>query len=269
MPTRTLTKRALAAPLAVLALGLVVAGCGDDDGDGPASPAPATSAQPAPVLSFATPPPASISGNVATFDVAANGVAIVPANGDTSGATGHFHVFVDRPVPGPGEVIPGETGIIHTTDGRVTLSGLTTGRHRIAVVLGDGTHRRIGSLVVEADVMVQGPSVVLAAPATVAAGEAVTIEAGVDGLRLTAADGDRSGQSGHLHFFVDRAPTPAGQPIPREDGIIHTTETKVSIPGLAPGVHTVWVVAGDGVHVPLAGPVMAKTTFVVRAEEAL
>jgi hypothetical protein len=268
MPTRTLTQRALAAPLTVLALGLGVAACGDDDVDGRASPGPAGSAQPPPVLSFASPPPASPPGNVATFEVAANGIGIVAADGDTSGATGHFHVFVDRPLPGPGEVISSDPGIIHTTDGRVTLSGLTRGRHHVAVVLGDGTHRRIGSHVVETDVTVEGPSVVLSAPASVAAGETVTVEARVDGLRLTAADGDRSGQSGHLHYFVDRAPTPAGQPIPREDGIIHTTETQVSIPGLLPGVHTIWVVAGDGVHVPLGGPVMAKTTFVVRAEDA-
>ena len=264
MITRTLTKRVLAAPLAALALGLVVAGCGDDDGDGRAAPATAASAQPAPPLVFTSPPAGSISGNVVTFEVAANGLSIVAANGDTSGATGHFHVFVDRPVPAPGEVIPREAGIIHTTDSRVTLSGLTAGRHHIAVVLGDGVHRRIGSHVVEADVMVHGPSLVLSAPATAAAGEPVTVEARVDGLRLTPADGDRSGQTGHLHFFVDRPPTPAGQPIPREDGIIHTTETNVSLPGLAPGEHTVWAVAGDGVHVPLGPPVMAKTTFVVQ-----
>lgn len=264
MPTRTLTKRAIAAPLAMLTLALVVSGCGDDDGEGRASRPPPASAQPAPPLSFASPPPASISGNVATFDLAANGVTIVAANGDTSGATGHYHVFVDRPVPAPGELIPRETGIIHTTESQVTVPGLTTGRHRIAVILGDGTHRRIGSHAVEADVMVQGPSVVLSAPANVTAGDAITIEARVDGLRLTPADGDRSGQTGHLHFFVDRPPTPADQPIPREDGIIHTTETTVSIPGLAPGEHTVWVVVGDGLHMPLASPVVAKTTFMVQ-----
>ncbi len=264
MTTRTLTKRVLAAPLAALVLGLLVAGCGDDDGESRAAPAPAASAQPAPPLVFTSPPAASISGNVATFEVAANGLSIVAANGDTSGATGHFHVFVDRPLPEPGEVIPREAGIIHTTDNRVTLSGLATGRHRIAVVLGDGAHRRIGSHAAEANVLVQGPSVALSAPATVAAGDPVTIEARVDGLRLTAADGDRSGQTGHLHFFVDRPPTPTDQPIPREDGIIHTADATVSIPGLAPGEHTVWVVAGDGIHLPLAGPVMARTTFVVQ-----
>jgi hypothetical protein len=263
MPTRTLTGRALVAPLAALALGLVVSGCGDDDGGGRASPAPSALTPSAP-LSFTSPPAPSVAGNVATFELAANGVGIVAANGDTSGKTGHFHVFVDRPVPGPGEVIPSDPGIIHTTDNRVTLSGLTTGRHGIAVVLGDGTHRRLGSDAVEADVMVQGPSVMLSAPATVAAGEPVTIEARVDGLRLTPADGDRSGRTGHLHFFVDRPPTPADQPIPREDGIIHTTETTVSIPGLASGPHTVWVVAGDGVHAPLTPSVMAKTTFIVQ-----
>ena len=264
MTTRTLTKRALAASLAALVVGLGAAGCGDDDGNGRAGPATAAAAQPAPPLVFTSPPAGSISGNVVTFEVAANGLSIVAANGDTSGATGHFHVFVDRPVPASGEVIPREAGIIHTTDSRVTLSGLTAGRHHIAVVLGDGVHRRIGPHVVEADVMVHGPSVVVSAPPTVAAGEPVTIDARVDGLHLTPADGDRSGQTGHLHFFVDRPPTPADQPIPREDGIIHTTETTVSIPGLASGPHTVWVVAGDGVHAPLTPSVMAKTTFIVQ-----
>jgi hypothetical protein len=79
-----------------------------------------------------------------------------------------------------------------------------------------------------------------------------------------AANGDTSGKTGHLHLFVDRDPTPAGQPIPKEAGIIHTTETTVNVPGLAAGEHTIWVVAGDGNHVPLTPPVTARLTVNVQ-----
>lgn len=144
------------------------------------------------------------------------------------------------------------------------MSGLSVGRHRFSVVLGDGAHRRLGNSIAEAEVDVQGPAVTMSAPATVANGEPALLQVKVDGLTVVAADGDRSGLSGHLHLFVDRPPTPAGQPIPREDGIIHTTDTTVPLSGLSPGEHTVWAVVGDGVHTALAPPVMAKTTFVVQ-----
>ncbi len=215
-------------------------------------------------LAFVNAPAPFVEGNVAVFDLRAQGVSIVAADGDTSGRSGHFHVFVDRPVPEPGAAIPKEPGILHTKDSRVTLEGLSIGPHRVSVVLGDGAHRRMGDAVLESSFTVEGPSVSVAAPANVRSGEPVPLEISVQGLRLVPADGDRSGHSGHLHLFVDRAPTPAGQPIPREDGIIHTTETSVSLSGLTPGEHAVWVVVGDGVHEPFGHAVRANTTFVVQ-----
>jgi hypothetical protein len=215
-------------------------------------------------LAFATRPPSVVQGNVVSLDLAVRGVTIVPADGDTSGRTGHLHVFVDRAPPAPGAAIPKEPGIIHTTDTHVAVNGLSVGPHRFSVVLGDGAHRRMGEAIAEAEVTVQGPSVMASAPPVVPNGEPVPLEIKVEGLRLVAADGDRSGRSGHLHIFIDRPPTPDGQPIPREDGIIHTTDTTVPLSGLAPGEHTVWVVAGDGLHMPLTPSPMAKTTFVVQ-----
>jgi hypothetical protein len=107
-------------------------------------------------------------------------------------------------------------------------------------------------------------SVQASAPPTTPAGQDVKVTATVTGIQLVAADGDRSGKTGHLHYFVDRAPTPAGQPIPKEAGIVHTAETSTSIAGLTPGEHTVWVVVGDGGHVPLVPPAQAKVTFTVQ-----
>lgn len=248
-------------------LALMGVGCGDDSTAAPTRPdvgAAARAEGDSAPLAFATRPPSAVQGNVVTLDIAVRGVAIVAADGDTSGGTGHLHVFVDRPAPPPGTAIAKEPGIIHTTDRQVTVSGLSVGTHRLSVVLGDGAHRRLGNAIAEAEVEVQGPSVSVSAPATVANGEPVPLQVKVEGLNLVAADGDRSGHSGHLHLFVNRPPTPPGQSIPREDGIIHTTDTTVPLSGLAPGEHTVWAVVGDGVHTALAPPVIAKTSFVVQ-----
>lgn len=107
-------------------------------------------------------------------------------------------------------------------------------------------------------------SIEASAPETVAAGQPVPVTIKVEGLTLVKADGDTSGATGHLHLFVDREPTPAGQPIPAgQADIIHTAATEVPVPGLAAGEHTIWVVAGDGAHVPLDPPVQDKVTVKV------
>jgi hypothetical protein len=206
-----------------------------------------------------------IKGNVVVLTLAATGIDIKKADGDTSGKSGHYHVYVDGDPPVAGTVIPKTSTIIHAATPTVTVAGLTAGPHKFTVVLGDGAHHRLGTAQASVSVTVLGPAVQASAPATVPAGQPVTITATVSGVTLVPADGDTSGQTGHLHFFVDRDPTPAGQPIPKEAGIIHTAETSASIPGLAAGAHTVWVVVGDGAHVPLAPPVMAQVTFTVTA----
>jgi hypothetical protein len=164
-----------------------------------------------------------------------------------------------------GQPIPKEKGIVHSAENPIKLYGLAPGQHRMTVVVGDGAHNRIlGSLQKQLTVTVDGPSVQASAPATSPAGQPVAVAITVTGLQLMAANGDTSGKTGHLHLFVDRDPTPAGQPIPKEAGIIHTTETTVNVPGLAAGEHTIWVVAGDGNHVPLTPPVTARLTVNVQ-----
>jgi hypothetical protein len=206
----------------------------------------------------------SIKGNVVKLVLSVTGISIVKPDGDTSGKTGHFHVFIDRdPLP-RGTVIPKEKGIVHSETNPVTVAGLTLGSHRLTVVLGDGTHRRIGDVQAATNVNVTGPAIQASAPETVAAGQPAPLTVTVQGVTLAAANGDTSGSTGHLHFFVDREPTPAGQPIPKGDPmIIHSAKPDVAIPGLAPGAHTVWVVLGDGNHVPFDPPVEAKVTFSV------
>lgn len=264
-------------PFAALATALVLLGaaCGTETEVPPAatggvddatSSTTAPSAEAGPALTITSPSSgATIGGNVVTLDLAVEDFSVVPADGDTSGETGHFHVFVDGEPPPEGETIARTPGIIHSAEDEVTLYGMTPGEHRIAVVLGDGAHRRIHEDVQEeVTVTVAGPSVNATAPATATAGEPVTLDIAVDGFSLVPADGDTSGTTGHLHVFVDREPPPAGQPIPVEPGIIHTTEQRVTLSDLAAGEHTVWVVAGNGAHMPLEPMVADRVTFTVQ-----
>jgi hypothetical protein len=131
------------------------------------------------------------------------------------------------------------------------------------VVLGDGAHHRLTGTPAETTVTVNGPTVQASAPATVSRGDPVTVSVTVTGVTLVTADGDTSGKSGHLHFFVDKAPTPAGQPIPKEPGITHTAKTTLTIPDLSPGDHVIWVVLGNGAHLPFDPPVEDKVTVTV------
>ncbi len=257
--------RTVAAAAVALAL---LAACGEDDPvttttastTGPG----ATTASAEPSVSIVGPAAGTVvEGNVVSLDLESAGITIVKADGDTSGTTGHYHVFIDRDPVAPGAVIPAEAGIVHSADDPVVLTGLAVGTHRLSVILGDGTHSRLGEALAETTVDVKGPSIDASAPATATAGQPVEITVKVEGLNIVAADGDTSGATGHLHVFIDRDPTPAGQPIPVEAGIIHTTATTITVPDLTPGAHTLWVVAGDGLHQPLNPRVADKVTVTV------
>lgn len=206
-----------------------------------------------------------VRGNVLTLDLKATGIDIVKADGDTSGRTGHFHIFIDKKPVDVGQVIPKEPGIVHTADNPVKIYGLTTGKHNAVVVIGDGTHRRLGSASKTIHFTVKGPSVHASVPASNPAGQPVVVTVQVQGVQLVKANGDTSGKTGHLHLFIDRDPTPANESIPKpaDGSIIHTADTSIPVPNLAKGEHTIWVVLGNGAHEPWNPPVMDKITFTV------
>jgi hypothetical protein len=252
---------------AISVLFLLAAGCGDAN-DRPALSGIVTTstAAPQPGASIEITSPedgAVVKGNVVKLEVDTGALTLVKPDGDTSGKTGHLHVFIDREPPPAGTVIPKEPGIVHSADNPVVLTGLHVGTHKLTVVYGDGTHARLGDASDSITVDVKGPSVDATAPPTAKAGQPVTMTVAVEGVSLVAADGDTSGSTGHLHVFIDRTPTAAGQAIPKEDGIIHTTETTITLPGMAPGEHTIWVVLGDGAHVPFKPEVTDKVVITV------
>lgn len=211
---------------------------------------------------------AKIEGNVVDLDVEVTDFEVVKADGDTSGKSGHFHVFVDKEPPAAGTVISKEAGIVHSTDDPIRLTGLSVGEHKLTVVLGDGTHARVGDSEATRTVTVEGPSVDASAPAEIAAGQELQIDLEVEGVEIVAADKDQgeAGTTGHFHILVDPASPPKadGNPIAKDEKNIHTTETSYKLAGLAPGEHNIWVVVGDKTHVPFEPLVMDKLTVMVK-----
>jgi hypothetical protein len=212
-------------------------------------------------------PPSSVEGNVVSLQATVEGIEIVKADGDTSGNSGHFHVFIDRDPVDVGEVIPKEPGVVHSAENPIKIYGLSEGEHTLTVVMGDGTHKRFGeNLEQEITVDVEGPSVDGSAPATIEEGDDVTVGMKWEGVKIVKADGKRSKETGHLHVLVDPENAPeAGDAIgtPVDNKIIHTTEKSVVVSGLKKGEHTLWVVLGDGQHYAFDPPVMDKLTVTV------
>lgn len=97
----------------------------------------------------------AIEGEAVDLALTAQGIRIVEPNGDVSGKTGHFRVFVDRDPTPAGAVISEDTSIVHSSDNPIHLRNLTAGKHRLVVVLGDGAHRRIGTTQAEITVEVK------------------------------------------------------------------------------------------------------------------
>lgn len=209
-------------------------------------------------------PGESINGNVVRVSLDVGGMKIADPDEDNSGNTGHFAVFIDRKPVGPGKAIPEDPDIIRTAENPIVVSGLRTGKHSIAVVLEDGNRRRIGESVVEATLQVKGPTLNVVAPTAVAAGEEVLLHVMTDGVTIAPAGESTPKGSGHFHVFVDRDSTPAGQPIPKEEGIIHSAETPIRLSGLAAGRHMVWVVLGDSNHVAFKPLVAHRVVFTIK-----
>ncbi|MDP1793458.1 MAG: DUF4399 domain-containing protein [Acidimicrobiales bacterium] len=249
-------------PAVLGALALVMSGCAGDDAETVEAEGKPVDA---PALSIAAPVDgAKIAGNVVTLELDLEGIDVVKADGDTSGKTGHFHVFIDKEPVAAGALIEKGPGIIHSTDNPLVVPGLTVGEHTLHVVVGDGTHTRLDVEAASVQVTVDGPTVDATAPATVAAGAPVVIDVAVSGLQLVKADGATGETTGHLHAFVGTAPVAAGEAIAVGNPlIIHSATSPITVTGLAAGEHTIWIVVGDGTHHAFKTPVRDKVVVTV------
>jgi hypothetical protein len=252
---------------AALAVAAFVTGaCGDNDKDTKAT-TPTSVASDEPSVTITSPASGStVKGNTVSLALDVKGVSIVKADGDTSGKTGHLHAFIDRVPVAAGAAINKEPGIVHSVDNPLVLTGLTVGEHEITVVLGDGTHARLGGAEDSIKITVEGPTLDATAPAMVAVGSPVRIDFKVAGVTVVKADGDTSGKTGHLHVFVDKPLPKSGDVIekPADGSIVHTADSFVEIPNLAAGEHTFFVVLGDGNHVAMRPLVADKVTVTVQ-----
>lgn len=203
-----------------------------------------------------------IEGNVVELQVEAQGIDIVPADGDISGETGHFHVFVDQSAVATGETIQFGPGIIHFSGNTVKVPGLSIGRHTLTVVLGGGTHTRIGRSSATVEVDVAGPSIDATAPRESPMATGFAVETVLDGVLLP--EDSQAGQ--HLDFLVNpvREPEADGRPIPSDGSHLHTSGTSHQVTGLPAGEHTVWVVLADENHVPVSPLVADRVVVEIR-----
>lgn len=92
----------------------------------------------------------------------------------------------------------------------------------------------------------------------------VRVVFGLRGMGVAPAGVERAG-TGHHHLIID-APLPeAGKPIPADENHRHfgggQTETVLE---LEPGTHTLQLVLGDHLHVPVDGVVSEKITITVK-----
>lgn len=94
-------------------------------------------------------------------------------------------------------------------------------------------------------------------------GDAAVLTMKVGGVTIVAPDGDTSGKSGHFHVFIDREPLKEGETIPKEDGIVHSADNPIRVPGLSPGEHELTVVVGDGNHTRIHGEIEATTMVTI------
>lgn len=81
---------------------------------------------------------------------------------------------------------------------------------------------------------------------------------GLRGLGVAPAGVERP-NTGHHHLIIDAPLPPAGQPIPADARHVHfgggQTETMLELP---PGEHTLQLLLGDHLHVPLEPAVVSK-----------
>lgn len=94
----------------------------------------------------------------------------------------------------------------------------------------------------------------------------VTVQLAAHGFEVVPA-GDMTPNSGHHHLFLDRDVSPAGAPIPTEEGyIIHmgTGASEYTFEAVEAGEHRLIAVVGDAVHVPVDPPLADTVRFVVR-----
>jgi hypothetical protein len=227
--------------------GLAAAGCGSS---------------PPPTVSIDSPANGShVAGNVASLHLVATGISIVTANGDTSGNTGHYALFVDIPPVAAGAPVTPSAGVIPSTNAQITVAGLVVGRHTFTAVLADGADKRLGSAQASVQVTVNGPAVTAGVVGQVTAGQPFSLQLSTYGVTIANIPADTSGHTAHYAVSIDGPMPHPGVVVPPGAGVIITTGSRVPMPVLSKGTHVIWVVLVDGAGKTLT-PLSAASVMV-------
>lgn len=131
---------------AAACVALVLAACGaiaSPDEAAPPTATPAASAAEQRIVAASW----EMDGPDVRIHVEASGFEVRLVQGDTSGRTGHLHLFVDRAPVAAGGQIGFEEGIIHTVTRDILVPDLSPGSHTIWVVAADGADQAFDPLV--------------------------------------------------------------------------------------------------------------------------
>jgi hypothetical protein len=102
--------------------------------------------------------------------------------------------------------------------------------------------------------------IVSPAPNATVKGPKVKVEVAADGFRLVAANQAPKAGEGHLHFFIDvpASSVAVGQAVPLDQASAYVHAGKEPFTfrelDLAPGKHTITVVAADAAHMVVGQP---------------
>ena len=218
---------------------------------------------------------AEVTGRDVSVSWQAPGLRIVPATAAQNPTDYHVHFIVD----GAAEVVEGapvpmQCGVLHTAANPAVLTNLPPGEHTVDMLVADPGHVPVAGLErpsVTFTVVENPDALRITSPENCqeVAGPNVEIAWEAPGLTIVPAADAQNPTDVHAHFIVDGAyEVVAGQPIPMQEGVVHTAANPATIEGLAPGEHTIQLVIADPGHVPVAALARPAVTVLVTEGEA-
>lgn len=213
-----------------------------------------------------------VAGPSVTIRWNSENINIRDADGQHVDGVAHYHLILLEGEHTPLDLTPGEPigrndTMIHTTERSHTFEPLAPGSYTAYVVLGDGQHIPLEPSV-QAEIHFEVITLAFIEPAEDATiwGDQVNVRWLSNGVDIQPADGQRVDGVAHYHLILRgqdnaRLNLKAGEPIPANDRMIHTTETNHRFENIRPGPYTLFVVLADGQHIPDDPPVAGVVHF--------
>jgi hypothetical protein len=221
----------------------------------------------------------AVAGPDVTISWSSEAIDVQDADGESVSGVGHYHVILldgaDAALSLPaGQPIPQSDTMIHTTDTSHTFTSLAAGDYTAYVVVGDGQHSPLQPSV-QAVVRFHVINLTFIEPAHNASiwGKSANFRWVSEGVSIESADGLERPGVAHYHLVLVKRRNAklnleVGQPIPRSDTIVHITDREYRFEDLTPGPYTLFLVLGDGAHIPQDPPVATSIQFQMLEVEA-